>query len=51
MCFRTNCKSQRNCIGRFVVKDITDGLDEYEGMFDLVHSRSVAGHVSKEAHY
>lgn len=32
-------------VGSFRIADITKGLEEFEGKFDVIHCRSVAGHV------
>lgn len=32
-----------NC--SFITKDVTTGLNEYEGKFDIVHTRCVVGHI------
>ncbi|KDQ58734.1 hypothetical protein JAAARDRAFT_34592 [Jaapia argillacea MUCL 33604] len=35
----------QNC--RFVIGDITTGLSQFEGQFDLIHCRAVIGHLMK----
>lgn len=38
------CSTDRH-VGSFRIADITKGLEEFEGKFDVIHCRSVAGHV------